>query len=65
MERLPRYAPELNYIERTWRDLKRHHLAHHTFKNTADLDASIRDAVKQINKERQMPDTCDNLKKAA
>ena len=28
VEWLPRYAPELNAIEGTWRDLKRHHLAH-------------------------------------
>ena len=30
IEWLPRYAPELNDIERSWRDLKRHHLAHQT-----------------------------------
>jgi transposase len=30
IEWLPKYAPELNAIERVWRDLKAHHLAHHT-----------------------------------
>ena len=29
VEWLPKYAPELNDIERAWRDLKRHFLAHH------------------------------------
>lgn len=28
VEWLPKYAPELNSIERSWRDLKRHFLAH-------------------------------------
>jgi len=28
VEWLPKYAPELNDIERSWRDLKRHYLAH-------------------------------------
>ncbi len=38
MEWLPRYAPELNPIEATWRDLKRYHLAHRTFQDTDNLD---------------------------
>ena len=65
VEWLPRYAPELNDIERRWRDLKRHHLAHHTFKDTDDLTCAIHAAVRQINKERQTPHPCDRLKKAA
>ncbi len=65
VEWLPRYAPELNAIERTWRDLKRHHLAHRTFKDAADLTATIHAAVRQLNKERQTPHPCDNLNKAA
>ncbi len=65
VEWLPRYAPELNDIERSWRDLKRHHLAHRTFKDASDLDTGIRDAVKQLNTERQTPHTCDKLNKAA
>ncbi|HJU16629.1 MAG TPA: IS630 family transposase [Stellaceae bacterium] len=31
LEWLPKYAPELNDIERSWRDLKRHFLVHQTF----------------------------------
>ena len=65
VEWLPRYAPELNDIERSWRDLKRHHLAHHTFKDAADLTCTIHAAVKQLNKERQTPHPCDRLNKAA
>ncbi len=61
----PRYAPELNAIERSWRDLKRHHLAHHTFKDAADLTTTIHAAVKQLNKERMNPHPCDKLSKAA
>ena len=38
VEWLPKYAPELNDIERTWRDLKRHHLAHRTFTDADALD---------------------------
>src|SRR3954467_7641816 len=44
VEWLPRYAPELNDIELSWRDLKRHHLAHQTFRDTAVLDAAIHTA---------------------
>ena len=65
VEWLPRYAPELNDIERTWRDLKRHHLAHQTFKDAADLTRAIHAAVKKLNKERMVPHPCDNLKNAA
>ena len=65
VEWLPRYAPELNAIERSWRDLKRHHLAHCTFKDAADLTCAIHIAVRQLNKERQTPHPCDRLEKAA
>ena len=65
VEWLPRYAPELNDIERTWRDLKRHHLAHHTFKDTTALNSAIHAAVKKLNTERMVPHPCDKLKKAA
>ena len=65
VEWLPRYAPELNRIERSWRDLKRHHLAHRTFKTASDLGTGIWDAVKQLNTERQTPHPCDKLNKAA
>lgn len=65
VEWLPRYAPELNAIERSWRDLKRHHLAHRTFKDAADLACAIHAAVKQLNKERMNPHPCGKLNKAA
>ena len=52
VEWLPKYAPELNAIEPTWRDLKRHHLAHQTFTGPDDLDRAIRDAVTKLNAER-------------
>ena len=52
VEWLPKYAPELNDIEPVWRDLKRHHLAHQTFKGPEDLDRAIHDAVATLNAER-------------
>ncbi len=65
VEWLPRHAPELNRIERSWCDLKRHHLAHHPFRDAAYLTCAIHAAVKQLNTERMNPHPCDNLKKAA
>ncbi len=65
VEWLPRYAPELNDIERSWRDLKRHYLAHCTFHDTDDLTATIHAAVKRLNTERMHPHPCDRLEKAA
>ena len=41
VEWLPKYAPELNEIEHSWRDLKRHHLANRTFVDADDLDAAF------------------------
>ena len=64
VEWLPRYAPELNDIERSWRDLKRHHLAHRTFRGADDLDAAIHDAVAALNHERRTP-ACAIIPKAA
>ena len=52
VEWLPKYAPELNDIEPTWRDLTRHHLAHQTFTGADDLDRAIHDAVTKLNAER-------------
>ena len=49
---LPKYAPELNDIERIWHDLKAHHLAHQTFTDTDDLDQAIHKAVAALNIER-------------
>ena len=52
VEWLPKYAPELNDIERVWRDLKAHHLAHQTFTDAETLDAAIHQAVTALNFER-------------
>jgi len=52
VEWLPKYAPELNDIERVWRDLKRHHLAHQAFTGPDDLDCAIQEAVIKLNTER-------------
>lgn len=65
VEWLPRYAPELNAIERVWRDLKRHHLAHQTFQDSTGLDAAIHQAVADLNAQRQHNHPCDNLRIAA
>lgn len=53
VEWLPKYAPELNDIELTWRDLKAHHLAHQTFADPDALDRAIHAAVADLNRERQ------------
>jgi transposase len=62
---LPRYAPELNDIELSWRDLKRHHLAHQTFHDTVALDAAIHEAVDDLNHERRIDHPCDKPRIAA
>ena len=49
VEWLPRYAPELNPIERRWRDLKRHYLADQTFADAEDLDRRLHAAVHHRN----------------
>jgi len=64
VEWLPKYAPELNDIERSWRDLKRHHLANRTFRSRADLDDQIHNAVRAMNRERTKP-MCHDLRIAA
>lgn len=61
---LPSYAPEPNGIERSWRDLKRHHLAHRTFASVEHLDADIHAAVAAMNHERAPP-ACPDLRMAA
>ena len=52
VEWLPKYAPELNDIERSWRDLKRHHLANRTFRDADHLDQAIHGAVAAMNQTR-------------
>jgi transposase len=64
VEWLPKYAPELNDIERSWRDLKRHFLAHQTFSDADHLDRAIHKAIADMNFERQTR-VCTNLQIAA
>jgi len=52
IEWLPKYAPELNDIEWSWRDLKRHFLAHRTFPSVEHLEFAIKDAIIELNRER-------------
>src|SRR3954470_19930564 len=54
LEWLPKYAPELNNIERCWRDLKQHQLANRTFADADALAHAIPDAVARLNHERQL-----------
>jgi transposase len=53
VEWLPKYAPELNDIERCWRDLKQHYLANRTFADPDALERTIPNAVANLNYERQ------------
>lgn len=48
-----KYAPELNDIEREWKTLKAHHLAHKTFKNRDDLKVAIDTDIQAINSTRK------------
>lgn len=64
VEWLPKYAPELNDIERSWRDLKRHFLAHQTFRSVEELDAAVALAVARLNQERARH-SCHNQRVAA
>ncbi len=52
VEWLPKYTPEFNDIERSWRDLKRHYLAHQTFQCVDQLDRAVARAVDDLNRER-------------
>jgi transposase len=64
VEWLAKYAPELNDIERSWRDLKGHFLAHQTFADADHLDRAIHKAIADMNQERQST-LCTNLRIAA
>lgn len=64
VEWLPKYAPELNDIERSWRDLKRHHLANRGFTDADHLDRAIHQAVVAMNQIRPNH-LWANLQKAA
>jgi hypothetical protein len=52
-EWMVKYAPELNDIEREWKTLKAHHLAHKTFKNRDDLKVAIDADIEAINSTRK------------
>ena len=64
VEWLPKYAPELNDIERSWRDLKRHYLAHRTFRDAVQLDLAVHGAVHALNHERYAG-LCASISRAA
>jgi DDE superfamily endonuclease len=53
-ERLAKYAPELNDIERDWKTLKAQHLAHKTFRNRDDLKIAIDADIQAINSTRKL-----------
>ena len=53
LEWLPKYAPELNDIERCWRDLKQHYLANRTVVDADALEPAIHSAIARLNHERQ------------
>lgn len=48
----PPYAPELNDIERDWRHLKTHYLAHQTFTNIDSLERTLHRSIHDINRDR-------------
>ena len=64
VEWLPKYAPELNDIERSWRDLNCNFLAHQTFINADHLDRVVHQGIADMNHERQSQ-LCTNLRIAA
>jgi transposase len=64
VEWLPKYAPELNDIERVWHDLKANQLAHQTFIDPQALDTAIHKAVAALNQQR-MPLPLANLRISA
>jgi len=51
VEWLPKYPPELTYIETGWRDLRAHHLAHQAFAAPNALDQAIHRAMDEVNQE--------------
>lgn len=52
-EWLPKYAPELNDIERSWKTLKSQHLAHQTFKSPDHLEETIKTEITDMNENRK------------
>jgi len=54
----------LNDIERSWRDINRHFVAHRTFTEADHLDRAIHQGIADMNQERQAQ-VCTNLRIAA
>lgn len=54
VEWLPKYAPELNDIERDWRHLKRNYLANHVWRDVRQLEHHIHSSVAAINRSRAL-----------
>ena len=52
-EWLPKYAPELNDIERSWKTLKIQRLAHQTFKSPDHLEKTINTEITDMNANRK------------
>ena len=52
-EWMAKYVPELNDIERDWKTLKAHHLAHKTFRNRDELEIAIDTDIEAINSTRK------------
>jgi len=64
VEWLPKYASELNDIERDWRVLKRHYLANQSFTDLDHLDRLTLQAISDMNRRRSAS-SCASLIKAA
>jgi transposase len=58
-EWLSRYAPELNNIELTWRDLKRYYRARRMFREVDHRETVMHTAIRELNRERQARLPCD------
>ena len=52
-EWLPKYAPELNDIERSWKTLKSQRLAHQTFQSADHLETTINKEISIMNANRK------------
>jgi transposase len=65
VEWLPKYAPELNDIERDWRLLKHGHLANRVWRDVPDLMNGIRDGIAAINATRRRGRKSDSKRRHA
>lgn len=53
VEWLPKFAPELNDIERDWKVLKCRYLGNRNYAHELDLEKSIVSAIERLNAERE------------